>query len=261
VPAIDDLLAAAAELDSVRLALATQLGRRIRPIEAAALGTLLADVVATAQYQLPVAVREELTRVDEEIETIPLEHLRTALLQNPPTEAEDAVVRFLVEYERLRREAGFDEGPRARLVLAFKSTYFLVRALQDGLYRVVFELVQGARPPAGPNASMRRAADNEHDPVRVAIGAFGCDYFVWFAGWRSFRNSIKYGRPAGIVGPASPSDDKEDIGINFASVSDEGALHVDLSRATRVSDVTRAITTTTALCRVIEAILRTGTAD
>jgi hypothetical protein len=115
-----------------------------------------------------------------------------------------------------------------------------VRSVHDGLYRVAYEVSEGHPPRKPQRASMTRAL-KPADPVRALLGTDAEDYFKWFEGWRNLRNTIKTGRPSGVIGPPSPTASPDDIGINLASVSEDGALEVDLSRGTRVSDITRAI--------------------
>jgi hypothetical protein len=252
VAAISELEGAAHELNRVRLALMGELTGRVGYPEAAALGALLADAVDAGLYGVPPAVRDQLPSIHLEIDTVPLSLLEAALLTGPQAEVPGGViVAFFEEVERARTAAGLDDGPRARLGLAFKSAYFLVRSLQDGLYRVGYEVVTGRPPRRAKYASMVRALDDENDPVRQAMGDFSDKYMPWFKGWRHLRNSLKTGRPAGIVGPSGPGGDQEDIGVTFATVTEEGVHRVDLARATRVSDVTRALEMTRGVCEVV----------
>lgn len=99
---------------------------------------------------------------------------------------------------------------------------------------------------------MSAALGKSSNPVRLLLGDFADEYFVWFEGWRNIRNSVKSGRSASIVGPAfgSPPDD---YGISLNDVDGNGGLIVNCSVGTRISDVTAAIDMSTRIAEILTA--------
>jgi len=268
VGALEDLRDAATRLENARLELdaaLVQLG--FRDEERHAIGALGADVVGCARHLLSAATFDQLGDTGREIALVePLGRKLVDLFERHGGEIEamgeelagDDAAEMKRFFESLTRMSGEGEGTRTRFVLAFKSTYFIIRALQDALYRVAYEVVEGRQPPDRQHASMRRAAANNGDPVRTLLGDFADGYFLWFDGWRNLRNSIKLGRPASIVGPGAPEGPTDNLGISLTLIRD-GAVSTDLSRGTRISDVAVALDATTGLFGCVCAAARKPT--
>lgn len=258
--ALDDLRVAADGLIEARLRLDDALiAVGFRHQERSAVGALGADVVACAQHLLPMAVVDAHAAAMREIAILApraskisdihernrenTAHLRTELAAEDPAEVASY-------FQSLKDAHDAAIGPNARLLLSFKTAYFMVRALQDALYRVGLEVVEGSRSEYFRRASMNKAASSAHEdkkhPLRSLLGEFGDDYFRWFTAWRALRDSIKLGRQDGLLGPR-PGGPNDDYGINLARVDEHGGIEIDLSRGTRISDVARALEMTTGL--------------
>lgn len=152
------------------------------------------------------------------------------------------------------------EAPRSRSAhfrIALKSVYFLIRSFQDAAYRVAFQVVEGRKARKEASASMTSVL-KEDDPVRAMLGEFIQEYEGWFRGWRAIRDRIKIGQPASTLGSYVPGSPPDDIGVNFNLVNEEGGTITDLSKGTRVSDVTRAVSVSTKLVGKLTQAARTA---
>ena len=211
-----------------------------------ALGALASDVIDSCRFAIPEAVRAAIQSFDEEIEAIKRGEALSIIELSHVEEGMKAA----------RIRSSTPNRSSALMRLAFKSNYFFIRAFQDAAYRVAFQLLQRKKAPGGLSASMESAlkpnapqpellADAE--PVARLLGESSQEYLEWFGGWRAVRNRIKFGRGASIIGSFVPGAPEDDIGINLVRVSDEGGIETDLSRATRVSQITRAVEMSTLL--------------
>jgi len=259
--ALDDLQEAAGRLEAVRIELDTALAAiNFRQRERDALGALGAGVVTCAQHQLPQAVIDDHNAgVATFLTTAPQSAVMLqASEQNPgdPMAALEALSQSFSQEEIERSLAAMgasieaSRGPHARLLLAFQSMLYSVRALQDSFYRVGLVLADWKGQPYAPRASMSSAIGKPANPVRLLLGDFADEYLSWFEGWRNIRNSVKSGRSASIVGPAfgSPPDD---YGISLDDVDGNGGLIVNVSAGTRISDVTTAINMSTRVAEIL----------
>jgi hypothetical protein len=258
VGALDDLRAAANRLEDARLELDVALVEAgFRAQERHALGALGADVVGCARHVLASATVEELASTGREVAALEplvrkmLEGFERhggeakAMLEELSAQDPQESIAVIKSTEQTNREG---QGARTRFLLAFKSAYFMIRALQDALYRTAYELVEGRQPPDRQHASMMRAVTNEADPLRALLGDFADNYFQWFIGWRNLRNSVKLGRPGSIVGPGAPdAPGGDNFGISLSLVGEDGSVSTDLAPGTRVSDVAEALQATATL--------------
>ena len=259
--ALEDLQGAAGRLETASIELDNALlAISYRPIECFALGSLSADAVSCARYQLPHAVADAMAATAREVAAIPPVAVPNFYSEDGKLDevawAEytsnidfDAVRQSL---ERVKEEMNASMGPNARLLLAFQTAYFIIRALQDAIYRISLELLQNQFVIKG---SMEKA-NNPGNPVRQLMGDFAEEYLNWFNGWRNLRNSIKQGRQAGLAGPP-PTGPGDDYGINFAYVDDARNVTIDCSLATRVSGVTNALNATTRLVEIVTEFVKT----
>jgi hypothetical protein len=267
VGALDDLRSAASRLDVARQELDSALSALgFRNEERQAVGALGADVVSCALYLLPHATIEaHAAATRESAITMPSMDKVRAVYEREREDvlgmlaelaaAEPSEIETYFRSSQAAYDAG--RGSKARLLLSFKSAYFLIRALQDGLYRVGLGLTEGGLSENVRRASMSTAAnsatkDREHSLSSI-LGEFGNEYFTWFRTWRALRDSIKFGRPDALLGPI-PGMQSDDYGISLVLVDEHGGIEVDLSRGTRISDVARALEMTTGLVeRLTEA--------
>lgn len=133
-----------------------------------------------------------------------------------------------------------DNADARRLFSLTKALFLFVRAYQDALYGVVFELRTGQ--PAG-DRRMQKAADRAHNPVGEIIREQMPDYLGWFALYRAQRNAIKEGVGFSTVGPT------DDLGIAFTGFTAPGGVRVSLheQNIVRVSDLVAALGASAAL--------------
>jgi hypothetical protein len=128
-----------------------------------------------------------------------------------------------------------DPGTTAdKVTVSFKSLFLFLRAYQDALYALLFELLTGKR--AG-NARMQAAVDKASNPVGELVRATVPEYLEWFGRWRSLRNDIKTGTNFGLVGPSS------DIGVSFNTVFGASGVGVSFheSSIVRLADAAQAV--------------------
>lgn len=115
-----------------------------------------------------------------------------------------------------------------------------MRAYQDALYAVLFELVMGH---AVGVRRMQRAVERPENPVGQLLRERAPQYIAWFPDWRSQRNAVKEGLGFSTVGPT------EDIGIAFNAFTASGGIVVNLEEKNviRLSDLLAALGASTAL--------------
>jgi hypothetical protein len=110
-----------------------------------------------------------------------------------------------------------DDTPGSRLIVLMKAFYLFLRALQDSVYAVQFEIITGSKVG---NARMQQAL-REGNPVGDAVRERLPDYLPWFGQWRHQRNTIKDGANFGTIGPG------DYLGITFNTVDEAGDLTID----------------------------------
>lgn len=103
--------------------------------------------------------------------------------------------------ERLRRRPALDwDGLRAfteqaqsdrawasRIVIVVKMVFFMLRAYQDAMCRILQVVVGGGA------SKMHDALKNPANPVRELVDAKLSDYKAWFYHWTKLRNQVKQG--------------------------------------------------------------------
>jgi len=112
-----------------------------------------------------------------------------------------------------------DTSATRRLIVLTKSFYVFVRAYQDALYSVLFELI--TKGPPG-DTRMQRAIERPENPVGRILREGAPQYVAWFPEWRSKRNAVKEGVGFSTVGPT------DDIGVAFNKVTSSGRVVVNL---------------------------------
>jgi hypothetical protein len=74
----------------------------------------------------------------------------------------------------------------------YKAFFFMVRAFQDRIYEVLFDLQTGNR--AGDGIGMKEALKKPANPVGALLRERAeLDYFGWFGPFRDKRNELKDG--------------------------------------------------------------------
>lgn len=126
-----------------------------------------------------------------------------------------------------------EADPAGRLVVIMKSFYFFLRAYQDAMYAVLFEVV--CRSRVG-DARMQKAVEKADNPVGKVLRERSPEYLPWFQEFREQRNKIKSGVNFGTLGPA------EDLGISFNMVDEAGGLTINfMGTVVRVADIVRGL--------------------
>jgi hypothetical protein len=129
--------------------------------------------------------------------------------------------------------------PAQRLILQLKALHFFLRAYQDAMYALLFELVIGKR--AG-NTRMQVIIKKEANPVGEKIRDKLPNYIEWFVSWREQRNRIKDGVSFATIGPAT------DLGIIAATFNEEGGYTLrPEGPAIRAGDIIEALRMSTHL--------------
>jgi hypothetical protein len=173
--------------------------------------------------------------------------------------AESAIVgtRFLARKppsgEDLEADAETTRRARAatvKLGAAYKAAFYLVRAYQDTVYRMILNLQK--RDWWGPNASMQRAITNEKK-VGVLLRDRLPEYLEWFVEWREKRNRIKDGVVDSWTGPET------DLGLVFSELLMKAdgttAVVVDGGKAIRLGDVVRAVEFSARLTALLKPVV------
>jgi hypothetical protein len=133
------------------------------------------------------------------------------------------------------------DPPVGPLTVLIKALFLFLRAYQDAMYSLIFEMVTEKRPA---NARMQHAVTRPESVVGKVLSERLKGYDDWFAGVRELRNAIKTGASFSLLGPP------EDIGVMFTSTTDAGeyvmfdvdAPLVRLSHLASAFDVSAALT-------------------
>lgn len=243
--ALNELDKAAREFEVARLECDQELVARgdVDHRDRHSIGAIGSDIVDAALFVIPNAVRAAIEATSEQIERIQLGVW-------PSEESGESGAGVGDGAERVPAEAARKES--ANFKLAIKLVYFLIRSFQDATYRATFQVLEGKKPKKAKSASMMRVL-GAGDPVREMLGEFMTEYEAWFLGWRAIRDRIKTGQGTGTLG-AHPGSPPDDIGINLNLVTEDAGIEINLSKGTRVSDVTKAIEMSTKLVqRLTEA--------
>jgi len=139
----------------------------------------------------------------------------------------------------------------ARLLVGFKSFFFVARAFQDHSYRVLLELL-GHK--SSSHSSMSRVLSNPDNPVARLIQDKAPEYLMWFSKFRDQRNLIKEGTGSGLLGP------DENLGVTFTQFTEDGGLVIDFAarNAVRMSDLKEALTMSRRVYELIRELGKDG---
>jgi hypothetical protein len=143
-------------------------------------------------------------------------------------------------------------APFAKLTAATKAFFFFIRAYQDGLYRMAFEVVTACN--TGRHAAMSKAflfdertgtGTLTSNPVAECLKRAFPDYRDWFVDFRNKRNLIKNGIGTGYSGP------DDNLGVVLAMPDGKGGAIVDCSLGITISHWAQALTMSSKLANVI----------
>jgi hypothetical protein len=155
--------------------------------------------------------------------------------QPQPTAQQWAEVATIMEGQVTR-------APYAKAKVAYKALLFFVRAYQDALYRAFLE-TRGERAGLGSTMSKGLVAGK---PLAGVLAEDLDQYGEWFQRWRDKRNRVKEGVSIAFTGVGG-------FGLIFQSVTDEGGLVGEVTKALTVSDVVEAVSMSiTAATRIAE---------
>jgi hypothetical protein len=139
------------------------------------------------------------------------------------------------------------DEPVGRFIVLVKASFIFVRAYQDAMYALLFEMIEG-RPTR--NRRMQVAAAKPMNPVGRVLREQLSGYLDWFAGWRELRNEIKEGVNFSLLGPP------DDVAITFTSTTDAGSYVIfDAGRpVVRLSHLASALDLSAALTRFASSL-------
>jgi hypothetical protein len=246
--AIEDLVNSAQEFESTRMK-CDQLLVNLLSVDHRdrhSLGAISADIVDACLFVLPAATSRVL-----QASKVVIGDLRAG------KHSSQAIPELGEGVKAARVPAATARSENAQFRLAIKSLYFLIRSFQDAFYRVAYQVLEGKKAKKEASASMKSVL-KEGDPVRAMLGEFAAEYEVWFKGWRSIRDRIKLGQGAAVLGSYVPGAPPDDFGINLSQVTPEGGLFTDLSKGTRLSDVTEALVKITKLVTLLSEAARSA---
>jgi len=124
------------------------------------------------------------------------------------------------------------EEPVGPLIVLTKALFLFLRAYQDAMYSLIFEMLTRRRPA---NARMQHAVTHPESVVGKVLVDRLRGYEEWFSEFRDLRNAIKTGASFSLMAPP------EDVGVMFTSTTDAGAyvmfdVDAPLIRLSRLAD-------------------------
>jgi hypothetical protein len=143
------------------------------------------------------------------------------------------------------------DPPLGQFIVLAKAFFIFLRAYQDAMYGVLFEITTGRRPGRG-NSRMQQAVKTSNNPVAKVLAKELDGYLEWFGSWRDLRNEVKEGVNFTLLGPP------EDIGLTFTSSTDSGRIvmfGVDRP-VVRMSHFASALDVSRALAQTAQALLQ-----
>lgn len=137
--------------------------------------------------------------------------------------------------------------PVGRFIVLVKALFVFLRAYQDAMYALMFEMIEG-KPTR--HRRMQEAASKPMNPVGRVLRRQLSGYLDWFADWRELRNEVKEGVNFSLLGPP------DDIAITFTSTTDAGGYVIfDVDRpVVRLSHLASALDVSAALTRLATSL-------
>lgn len=107
--------------------------------------------------------------------------------------------------EETVREFNEARRPAEAFIASLKAVHFLIRALQDAAYAVLFEVLMAKPCGKGKKSSMGCVLKTDLNPVRIVLDKHWPTYVPWFRKHRDLRNAFKEGVLTGWSHVPTPS--------------------------------------------------------
>lgn len=184
----------------------------LRTLHDIARAEIAEDSAESERGRPPFPSRETINAMMDEQLT---ELMQARLASGPP--AEDRL--RWVEEKIAAQTAG--RLPTGHFAVTRKMAFFLIRAYQDALCRV---LLLATDNPVGSRTSLNKHFGRALSPVRAIVDEEFPEYRLWFDRWKGLRDRIKYGAEFGL------SQVGGNVGVAFIGIEAAPEERVGLSQ-------------------------------